>query len=272
MGMPLADRSLDTPCGSWYSEAKEGNLTFSMETISVDALRWLHLSDLHRGMDSQKWLWPNIEGQLFDDLSRLRSTYGPWHLVFFTGDLVQKGRPEESTKLNETLGRLYAHLRTLDSNPLLITVPGNHDLARPLLSRPEMLLLQEYATRPEMRKTFWEDAACPYRRTVTEAFAGYTEWCATHPFPRPNEMTPGMLPGDVATTVHEAGIRLGVVGLNTAFLQLTDGVYDGRLDVHPAQLAAVCGENFTDWFADHDVCILMTHHPPSWLSKDGQNH
>ena len=57
------------------------------------SLGWLHLSDLHQGMDGQSWLWPNVREQLYDDLRKLHRLCGPWDVVLFTGDLTQRASP-----------------------------------------------------------------------------------------------------------------------------------------------------------------------------------
>jgi len=61
---------------------------------------WLHLTDLHRGMKEQRWLWPGVRGIFFDDLKKLHEKCGPWDLVLFTGDLTQRGSAEEFQKVN----------------------------------------------------------------------------------------------------------------------------------------------------------------------------
>jgi hypothetical protein len=102
---------------------------------------------------------------------------------------------------------------------------------------------------------------------VRQSFASFTSWLKQHPFRRPLSLTRGLLPGDFAATIAKDGIRVGVIGLNSSFLQLKDGDYEGKLGVDARQLVAVCGENFTDWFDQCTFCLFMTHHPPSWFSS-----
>lgn len=82
-------------------------------------------------MSGQNWLWPNIREEFFSDLEELHRKSGPWNLVLFTGDFVQKGGADEFDGLNDLLGRLWEHHRGLGSVPYLLGVPGNHDLVRP---------------------------------------------------------------------------------------------------------------------------------------------
>src|ERR1700720_2776749 len=111
---------------------------------NLESIGWLHLTDLHQGMTFQSCLWPNVEQQFFQDIEVLHNKCGPWDLIFWSGDLVQKGAFQEFAKFTETLSRLYRRLEILGSKPVLLTVPGNHDLARPDLNDPDVLRLKEW--------------------------------------------------------------------------------------------------------------------------------
>ncbi len=66
---------------------------------------------------------------------------------------------------------------------------------------------------------------------------------------------------------------LGIVGLNSAFLQLTDkNDYQGRLALHPKQFHAACGGDGVNWTESQHACILMTHHPPDWLDTESRQN
>jgi 3',5'-cyclic AMP phosphodiesterase CpdA len=104
----------------------------------MPAITWLHLTDLHFNtnnniqMSRQRWLWPNVRELFFQDLERLRRFTGDWDLVFFTGDLAQSGTVADYTALDrDVLARLWQEFRRLGSNPILLAVPGDHDLTWP---------------------------------------------------------------------------------------------------------------------------------------------
>lgn len=119
---------------------------------------WLHLSDLHCGMRGQKHLWPNIQEIFFEDLQKLHDICGPWDMVLFTGDLVQRGASGEFDNLNEILAQLWDHLTKLGSYPFLLPVPGNHDLSRPDIKSPAVRLLSKWIDNSDIHEEFWEDA------------------------------------------------------------------------------------------------------------------
>ncbi|UQA55319.1 AAA-like domain-containing protein [Polyangium aurulentum] len=239
-------------------------------------LRWLHLTDLHVGMPEQQTSWPSIQAKLQDDLKRTqRFAGGPFDLVLFSGDLVQRGTADEYKKLDEVLEALWSDLRGQGSDPVLLAVPGNHDLVRPEEHLPAVRELLRWSNDPEVAGFFWDEVkGKEYRKVVTDAFAPYSEWIqrwrAQHPSPSWVTIDDGHLPGDFAATIQRDGMTLGIVGLNSAFLQLGKRVGPGGIAVHPHQLRAVCGGNPHGWADRHDIGLLMTHHPPEWLSLAAQ--
>lgn len=240
-----------------------------------NTIRWLHLTDLHVGMNEQDWLWPRMRSKFHDSLAEIRATAGPWDLVLFTGDLVQKGA--EYAKLDEIFGEIWRWFEELQPGhvPRLLAVPGNHDLQRQDATDPVMKSLLRWSADPEVRKGFWNDGGGKYSQLVREAFATYTAWWQTAPH-RPDGVHPGRLPGDFSCTFAKGDVRLGIVGLNSAFLQLTEKKgrqgYKGRLALDPRQFHDACpaGTDGVTWAASHDACVLMTHHPPEWLDEDSR--
>ncbi|WAS92026.1 AAA-like domain-containing protein [Nannocystis punicea] len=231
---------------------------------------WLHFTDLHQGLDAQGWLWPGVREVLLADLEKLHARCGPWDLVLFSGDLTQRGSAAEFARLNQTLQQLWDHLRALGSTPALVAVPGNHDLIRPDPRRPESLVLGRWDTYPEVQVEFWRDASSPYRALVDQAFAPYSEWLKNHPFAG-LQLQRGMLPGDCSAVLAKDGLKLGIVGLNSAFLQLGDGDYTGKLALDVRQLHAACGGDGPAWVKECDFALLMTHHPPNWLQAKARD-
>jgi hypothetical protein len=238
---------------------------------SICSFSWLHLTDLHFGMSGQEWLWPNMREQFFDDLERLCEKTGPWDLVLFTGDFVQRGGNGEFEALNAELDRLWKKLSDLGSTPILLGVPGNHDLVRPKPEAPAAAALRNGWTDPHLRKNFWEKKDSAYHKLVKRAFKHYLDWKNKAELSSRCQSTPGFLPGDFSTTVERSGCKLGIVGLNTSFLQLAAGDYEGRLALSAKQFHNACGGDGAAWTKAHDVCLLLTHHPPSWLTPDARD-
>jgi hypothetical protein len=242
----------------------------------MNSFNWLHLTDLHFGLKGQPILWPSIQESFFKDLEKLHSKCGPWHAVLFSGDLVQSGADTEYDALDDKVIKpLWEKLNELGSNDaVLLTVPGNHDLVRPDNKKPKAALRQLTSEHRfiEIAEEFWEDPKSEYRELVNEAFENYQKWAAKNPYTKGLTITQGLLPGDFAATIEignqEKGkLKIGIAGLNTTFLQLTDDDFRERLVLDPAQLHQACGQNTPEWIKSHDACILMTHQGPDWLTK-----
>lgn len=243
--------------------------------MSAASFSWLHLTDFHFGLHGQQHLWPNLRQPWFDDLARLHAKTGPWDVVFFTGDLVQQGAPGEFTGMQrDVLDRLWDKLLELGSgNAQLLAVPGNHDLRRPDTKADDAAVdrLLEDDGFAGIEGKFWATPDNSYRKVINTAFAEYTTWwnATAH---RPAELTHGELPGDFACTLACGEHRIGIIGLNTAFLQLKGGDFKGKLVWDVRQLSAVCGGAVDEWVKRHSLCLLLTHQGPEWLTPAAQQH
>lgn len=237
---------------------------------------WLHLTDFHYGLKGQDCLWPTLREPFLESLTPLHDRCGPWDAVLFTGDLVQSGETAQFEKMQaEVLDPLWEKLRELGSgNAVLLAVPGNHDLYRPnpLEDNPAVdVLLEKGGFQRIEEKKFWDQPAGAYRRVINDAFAAYSQWWDKAPH-RPNNLKVGALPGDFSATFECNGRRIGIVGLTTTFLQLAGGDYEGRLVWDARQIHAVCEGGVDTWSKQHDVCLLLTHQGPNWLTLEARKH
>ena len=70
------------------------------------------------GMTELNYLWPELRELFYKDLKELHKCCGPWDLVLFSGDLVQKGSAKEFEKVESMLksygstSNLSAHNRS----------------------------------------------------------------------------------------------------------------------------------------------------------------
>lgn len=240
----------------------------------MTTLGWLHLSDLHQGLRDQSWLWPSVKERFFEDLERLHRRAGPWDLVLFTGDLTQSGKAKELERLTATLDSIWGHLGRLGSHPLLVAVPGNHDLVRPDPKRAVVKVMRQWHEDRDLRDQLLTKRGGEVYRMIEKAFAPFTTWqrawAIAHPPPAGAIVEHGALPGDVSVLLEKEGLRFGIVGLSSAFLQLEGGDYEGRLDVDVRQLHAVCDGDAPEWLAHTHASLLLTHHPPEWLRPEAR--
>jgi len=233
---------------------------------------FLHLSDLHVGMSPEGWLWPAVKSAFYADVKALLPQTGLPDIVIFSGDLVQRATREEYERLTELLCHLWEHFRGLGCNPVFIPVPGNHDLSRQPKSDLAGKALRSWWSDPDVPKDFWADTP-GYRDFVARSFENYQRFCSAlsmSSVPTPTGAVHGLIPGDIAVRVPVREQSIGVVGLNSAWLQVGEGDFMGQLDVDPRQLLAVIGDDPDAWCREQTANLLVTHHPESWLHPDSQ--
>lgn len=233
-------------------------------------INWLHFTDLHFGAASQDWLWPTFQDLLYEDLGTLHDEAGPWDFVFFSGDLTQAGKAEQFEQLDRALIKLWAQLKSLGSRPYLIAVPGNHDILRPSPTDPTTKALNHWHQDVDIRNAFWESLDNRYRQFLNDTLRNYIAWYEKTEIPKPNDMKKGPLPGDFALRTKHSGLVMGIVGLNSTFLQITDDIKEGDLDLHVSQPQIACEGDHVAWCKANDLSILLTHHPHKWLHVKSQ--
>jgi predicted MPP superfamily phosphohydrolase len=213
-----------------------------------------------------------VKEGFFNDLEILHEHSGPWDLVLFTGDLVQSGDADDFRKMEgDVLVPLWDKMRQLGSNPKLLAVPGNHDLVRPATKKDAAVkCLLEKGAFWKIADEFYEEPVSRYRQIIDSAFANYSRWWEKTPL-KPQKLQGGLLPGEFSVALQLEGFRVGIVGLNTTFLQLARGDYRGQLAWDIRQFNAACtGSPVGDaprWIAQHDFCLLMTHQGRNWLDN-----
>lgn len=236
----------------------------------TSSFSWLHLSDLHAGMKNQSWMWPSLRDKIHDDLRYLIHKHQRWDVVVFSGDLTQKGTPEEYEVLNGIIKELWQIFNESGFSPKLFCVPGNHDLARPGSIDPTCLALSRWWDLNELRADFWGSKGDIYRKTVADYFLNYTNWLnglEKIGIPLLSGVS-GAFPGDVSAVYEKDDLRVGFIGLNSTWLQVGAGDFHGRLHIDPRQLLEITENRPSDWAKQNTLNFLVTHHPLDWLHAD----
>jgi small GTP-binding protein len=225
------------------------------------------------GPKGSRWQWPEYRQAFEKDLRRLHDGTGPWDLVFISGDLTQTGSQREFNFLTSALESFWVYLRSLGSDPVLLAVPGNHDLHRDSLSsmHRNMLEARRWHESSVVRSDFWSRRDNTLRQAVHQAFAPFSSWLESwqnnHLSALSLEVHKGLLPGDFAATVVKEGLRLGIAGLNSAFLLPNASGTQAYFDIDSRQLEEATGGNLHKWALTHDLNLLLTHHPPTSLER-----
>lgn len=260
-------------------------------------ISWLHVSDLHvskndvvntRLRRTGGALWAHGLREFFDDLDeQLERLAMVPDLLLITGDLVFSGGEQEYRDFDsDFLKPLTKRLEARGGEPLLLAVPGNHDILRPkgLHDKVAFELLRRYEDEreplvAELRKALWRAQDGNF---VAPLFSPYSEWMTRalwQPLEKPEARKTGLrlvwhrrsplIPGDVAVIVEKEGMTLLLVGLNSAWLQFDGGDFKGKLHVPAEQLHAALDDDdhaALQRFESVDDALLLMHHPPDWLS------
>lgn len=233
----------------------------------MSSINYLHFSDLHLGSNEQKGLISQTKKVLFEDIEYVLQKIKTVEVVFFTGDLVNKGVENEFHLVEQFLNELWALFKKFDLNPYLLCVPGNHDLERLQdINNPVLKLLTSWSTSQINNDYFW-DKSNEYYNFIVKRFNNYTQWYNETSIKKPN-IIEGNLPGDFACRININGLNMGVVGLNSTFLQLNSGEYKNKLGVYNKQIYGLFGDKYMEWLKGNDISILLTHHSPEWFEEN----
>lgn len=231
---------------------------------------WLHFSDLQC---SPKFNQINNEHWqiLKSDLEEIHKERGPFDVIFITGDISYSGEKEEYKFVTDIFGDLLKHLKKLGSKPIILTVPGNHDVTKSITEEKlESRLLSFLSKDSQLRADFWKPRS-PLLSLVKESFSNYSDWIQQSKLPIPKRRKKGVIPGDFSFTVKSNELKIGVIGLNSAFNHLVSGSFYGKTVLDPLQLKGVCGSQPDVWASNHHFNILLTHHSPDSYDSEFQS-
>lgn len=230
----------------------------------MKSIKFLHLSDLHLGDKYQKGLISQTKKILFEDIEFILSEIETLDIVFFTGDFVQKGTKEEFELLEEFLIDLWNLFKKYSQNPYLLCVPGNHDLERISdINDPVQKVMSNWENENIKDEYFWNSPNV-YHTFILERFKNYENWYQNTSIRKPIDIQKGYLPGDFYCSLNLSNTTIGIVGLNSTFLQLYNGDVRGKLGVYNNQINLMFGEKYFEWLKGQELPILLTHHSPEW--------
>ena len=248
---------------------------------------WLHLSDLHFGARGKEVLH-QATTEFFQGLGNLLEIVptAP-DLILLSGDVAFSGKPEEYDQADAFLDELWKVLNTAygGCDPILICVPGNHDIIRPMLSEALRYdVFNRYAESTDedlsvrcLNELLWDKQDADILRSL---FPHYMAWASKRMEALRKRagvrVHTSDIPGDLCVELNLSGtFPLCIVGLNSAWLQYSDANFEGKLSLPTRQFQAVLPHadvsNPLDLFKRYRRALLMLHHPPSWLSAKAQN-
>lgn len=238
-------------------------------------ISWLHLSDIHFGHGSAAHGWDQqlVLSCLQADLAQVRAQGVPSpELILVTGDIAFSGATRvrdgqaESTEYQEASQWLQGLGQDLGITPAnIFVVPGNHDVQRSADGDPAVARLVEDLRegRLELDAAWNQPGARPL---LTRRQAHYLAWAAGF---GPAHAGPSLPPEERLLWTHRMevpkGLRLRLVGLNTALLSANDKDH-GRLRLGKAQLAHA----LRPAIEPNELVVVLSHHPirGGWLADE----
>ncbi len=238
----------------------------------MNALTWLHLSDLHACTPKFAWDADRVLETLVRDLRRLQDGHGlrP-DLVFFTGDAAfgeiaafgKIGTQAEETIAGqlEYFAKFLREVRTAFVPEVEIgnvfLVPGNHDVNRDMVSPDQTDWLdRRQAIAPV--EALIQQGKIQWRRYL-ERLGDYRDFLKRHGLNHLLDDEERLIYGTVRTV---AGLRVGIAGFNTAWSSCRDGE-KGKLWMAGKWQQGELRQKLRD----ADFSIALMHHPPDWLGE-----
>jgi 3',5'-cyclic AMP phosphodiesterase CpdA len=240
-------------------------------------ISWLHLSDIHFGHGSAAHGWDQqlVLSCLQADLAQVRARGVPSpELILVTGDIAFSGASRvregqaESTEYQEASQWLRGLGQELGITPSRIfVVPGNHDVQRSADGDPAVARLVDDLREGRLElDAAWSQPGA--RALLARRQAHYLAWAAGF---GPAYAEPSLPPEERLRWTQRMevpeGLRLRLVGLNTALLSANDKDH-GRLRLGNVQLAHA----LRPAIEPNELVVVLSHHPfrGGWLA-DEQN-
>lgn len=218
-------------------------------TMASQRVRWLHLSDFHVGKDNyaQRRMFERIIRHVTE---KTESGITP-DFVFITGDIADKGLPEEYNLFNFEF--LDALQKVFVNGPAVrcYAVPGNHDVDR---TRRQAFDQREMAD-PGKRYFDASDEGRNQRELLFPRFEAFVDNDCT----APQGLWVMSAAGHFALTEEIDGFRVRIIGINTAWLSKDD---HDRERLTPGKSLV---EHALARFDDCRLCIVLGHHPLDWV-------
>lgn len=222
--------------------------------MSNDPIRYVHLSDFHVGKDG--WAQQRLFEMIIERVQNLKTQGFVPDLIFITGDIANQGiksefktfREEFYLPLLEVLGGVTWHGK-------IFGVPGNHDVARPshdVLNQAAAVSAGSHFFDPTNEGKRARDQVIPrfkQYKQLTPGNVSSADWVASPA-------------GTFAETFEIRGQRIGIVGINTAWLSMSD---NDRGKLTPG-IPLI--ESALKKIKDCDLHIVLGHHPLHWMLEE----
>lgn len=210
----------------------------------MSSIRWLHLSDFHAGKDDY------AQRRMFDRIiehvrAKLTAEPAP-DLLLLTGDLADKGKLEQYELFHLEFLLPLQDLIGPQIQGRTFLVPGNHDVDRtknPAFDRKDVADQKGRYFDPTDEGKSLREILDPRFRAFSDTTG---DWVSSEA-------------GSFSTVQEIEGIRVGIAGINTAWLSKGE---DDRERLTPGKHLL---EHALAQLPDCRIRLVLGHHPLSWL-------
>jgi len=235
-------------------------------------IAYIHFSDLHIGQKYASQYLSNAKDIVLQDIEFMIDELKALDVVFFTGDMVQSGIESEYTDFMEWFSSIKDCITKHGYDPYYLFVPGNHDLERACDTKnsTHKMLKSSWLTDDDLRNELIWEKNNEYNQYCVNRFSAYSSF--VEKFYKNNKKPPiymtGIIPGDFYAEMVIGECKVGVVGLNSSFLQVDGDNYMKKLGIYHRQVNEIFGkEDYIKCLKDCDLSLLMTHHEPDWYEE-----
>lgn len=236
-----------------------------------DGFSWIHISDVHFGSETHSQNWPTIKTALAEDVQKIVKRIGSLDFILISGDIAYSAKEEQYSTASVFFNELNEMLNSNGSNPYFLMVPGNHDIVRPDESDPMHVTLKHHYHEKPINDAFWHGTNNAYKDFTQNMFKNYAKWEWASEKKKPADYKTGILPGDFCCTLQKGNFKIGIIGLNTAFMQFYSGDAYKKIEISPIQLNALTDNDPDKWCKSNTINLLVTHHGCDWYSEEAYN-
>jgi predicted phosphodiesterase len=219
--------------------------------MASQLIRWLHLSDFHVGKDD--YAQRKIFEQILQHVGERKKQGQVPDLIFITGDLADKGMSDQFSQFTEQFLVPLQDLLGDGIEQRTFAVPGNHDVditTHQAFDRGEICDAKSRYFDPTEEGRKLREMLVPRLRAYQD-----------QDFTVPLGTWISSVPGTFWNVKEVRGLKLGVVGINTAWL--CKGEKDDK-DRHRLTPGKPLVEEALSHIKDCNLCLILGHHPLDW--------
>ena len=237
-----------------------------LKRLASRAITWLHLSDVHLCPKKTGWDADPVLSSLREDLQHMQKAHGLHpDLIFFTGDLAfgqlpDSSMPRQYDQAASFLDSIRESFRPAIDKGKVFLVPGNHDVNRSLVGRPDTQWLDDLKGDEGARtiSELMRDRNHEWR-SFMKRLVEYRKFLRKYKYDHVLTDAERLV---YAVKPVIAGFRIGIAGFNTAWSSSREKE-KGKLWLGRWQVEALRSQ-----LDGCDFRIALTHHPLNWFREE----